>query len=209
MVNYKPFHNALNGLSNKYERDFIKNISPALELPDPLSLSFDEIDGQNRSDLYRFLRDNFDGFQMPYAVAAAELGKAIYSSNRDLAELNSGKRFPVFEGVSLTEGLLKDNVIPFWEIAGLLKKVIEGDATLPWVSQIGSRGIVDLSRSITVAAGEADSKLEKVARVATQSGACKFCRQMAKHVEVVGDWKRADASFHSGCRCAIVFEYIL
>lgn len=208
MVNYRPYHNALNGLSKKYETGFVRSVGPIFELNNPFELSFDEIDGQNRSDAYRYLRDNFDAFQSPYSIAAFELGNAIYSSNRDLAERKSGKVFPAFQKPDLTKELLDDNLIPFWEITGLLKKVYNGNATLNWVAQIGSRGVSDLARASTVAAADNDKKLKKYPVVALQSGACDFCVQMSKNIDHSGVWKKSDASFHSGCRCAIVFEYV-
>lgn len=207
MVNYRPYHNALNGLSKKYETGFVRSVAPVFELRNPFELSFDELEGQNRSDAYRYLRDNFDTFQSPFSIAAFELGNAIYSSNRDLAERQSGKVFPAFQKPDLTKELLDDNLIPFWEITGLLKKVYNGQATLNWVAQIGSRGLSDLARASTVAAAENDKKLKKYPVVALQSGACDFCRQMAKNIDHSGAWNKSDASFHSGCRCTIVFEY--
>lgn len=209
MVNYKPFHEALNGLSNKYERAFNGIAEPVLSMNDPFALSFDEVDGQDRSEAYKYLRDNYDTFQSPFTIAAFELGKSIYTADRDLAENNTGRRFPLFPGMDLTEDLLKDNVIPYWEVTGLLKKVFNGEATLDWVAAIASRGIVDLSRSTTLAAGVADSKIEKIPQIATQAGACGFCEGASASMNnAPGGYKGKKIELHSGCRCSIVFEYL-
>lgn len=209
MVNYSPFVKSVEGIQKKYERGFNELANEAVSIEDPLKLVYDKLDKQDRSKLYLFLRSNFDDFQSPYAVAASSLGEAIYTSSRDAAESGRKKKFPTFSPVSLTSGLLQDNLMNYWTVAGMLSKVIQGQQTVDFVSQSGSKHLADLIRAVTEANAIADKKVTKRARIALSGNACSFCRDTANAINGTEPGHTYDkVKFHNSCSCTLVYDFL-
>lgn len=208
MVNYKPLVKSVEGLQKRYERSFQKLAEDALAIEDPLGIIFDEIDNQNRSRLFIYLRGNWDEFQSPFAVAAASLGEAIYTSNRDAAEQKRSKPFPLFNPPALTGILIQDNLMNFWTVAGMLNRVIAGEQTAAFVGQSSAKSLLDLVRAVTDANAVADKKTQKRAKIALSAGACAFCRDNANAINGTEPGAAYDkVKFHNDCSCTLVYEY--
>lgn len=211
MANTKVYHDALNGLQLKYERGFKPLAEAGLNIEEPLKLTYDSRDKQNRSNLYRYMRTNFNNFQEPYVANGFELGKAIYSSTRDYQEGLLNTTFRPLEEISLTKTLLNKNVVPFWTMTGLIEKVYNGEFSLDLIASIGSQGVADLARNSTVAASEADTYTVKVQKIKLSPGACDFCQDIARYQD--DDWtgagfdKGKDIKMHKNCNCSVSYEF--
>jgi hypothetical protein len=207
MANYRPLVKSAAGLQSKYDRSFLKYAESALAIEDPLGLVFDEKDGQNRSNLFLYLRGSWDDFQSPFAVAAATLGEAIYTSTRDAAE-KPNRPFPLFNPPPLTRALVNDNLMNYWTIAGMLAKVLEGKQTVEYVGQSGSESVLALARAVTEHNAIADVKVQKRAKIALSAGACEFCRDVANSINGTEAGAQKDLKFHNGCSCTLVYEFL-
>ena len=211
MVQTKIYENSLNGLQKKYERGFKNFITPELSKDDAFALSYDPMDKQDRSNIFKYLRANYNDFQAPYIAAGFELGKAFYSLQRDSQQSILDTTFDVFNGITLSKSLVDDNILPYWTLTGLLKKVKEESATLEWAASIASKGVADLARNTTIASANADSKTVKIKKIKLSTGACEFCRSIAKKEEdgfYVGyETKYSRVKMHENCNCAVVFEF--
>lgn len=211
MVQTKIYENSLNGLQKKYERNFKNFIIPELSKDDAFALSYDAVDKQDRSNIFKYLRANYNDFQAPYVAAGFELGKAFYSLQRDSQQSILDAKFDVFNGITLSKSLVDDNVLPYWTLTGLLKKVKEESATLDWAASIASKGVADLARNTTVASANADSKTVKIKKIKLSTGACEFCRSIAKKQEdgwYIGyETEYSKVKMHENCNCAVVFEF--
>lgn len=208
MVNYSPLVKAVDGLQKRYSKDFEDYAKRALAIDNPLGIVFDEVDQQNRTNLFIFIRNTLSEFQSPFAAAAANLGQAIYTSSRDMAESKRSKPFPSYSPPSLTKNLLQDNLMQHWTIAGMLKEVIDGNQTIDFVGQSGAKSVLDLVRAVTDANAVADTKVKKKAKIALSAGACKFCRDTANEINGTSPGAAYDkVKFHNSCSCTLVYEY--
>lgn len=209
MVNYSPLVKSVAGLQTKYDRSFKQFAEDALSIEDPLGFVFDKTENRERSRLYLNMRDNFDTFQSPFAIAAEGLGQAIYTSTRDAAEAKRKGGFPSFSPVGLNQDLLQDNLMNHWTVSGMLKKVIEGDQTIDFVAQSGSKSLADLIRAVTTENAIADKKVVKRAKIALSGNACAFCRDTANAINGTEPGHEYDkVKFHNSCSCTLVFEFV-
>lgn len=209
MVNYSPLVKAVDGLQKRYSKSFEEYAKAALEIENPLELVWDDIDQQNRSNLFLYIRSTLGDFQSPFAAAAANLGQAIYTSSRDMAESKRSKPFPSYSPPSLTNNLIENNLMQHWTLSGLLSKVISGDQTQEFVGQSGAKNVLDLVRAVTEANAIADSKVKKQAKIALSAGACEFCRDNANNINGTQPGHVYDkVAFHKDCSCTLVYEYL-
>lgn len=206
----KVYEDSLYGLQVKYERGFKSLVEPELTNADILDVSYDPVDGQNRSNLFKFLRAEYNKFQEPYIAAAYELGKSFYLMQRSEQENKKKTQFGLFDGVALTSSLLNENITPYWTMTGLLKKVIEEGATLDWTASVGSKGVADLARNASVENANADVKTIKMQTIRLSTGACEFCRMIAKnHEESMGSYvtKLSKVKMHANCNCSMSYQF--
>lgn len=206
----KVYEDSLHGLQVKYERGFKSLVEPELSKEDILNVSYDPVDGQNRSNLFKFLRAEYNKFQEPYVAAGYELGKSFYLMQRAEQENKKKTQFGFFDGVALTSSLLNENVTPYWTMTGLLKKVLEEGATLDWAASVGSKGVADLSRNASVVNANADVKTLKMQSIRLSTGACEFCRLIAKnHEDNMGSYvtKFSKVKMHSNCNCSMSYHF--